>query len=146
MSNQEILLKIKPIMVPDLKSELEISVNPSITPIELVLEINEMYGTQGNFLFLFKGKKLLVNKTLKEQGIDKDNIKLLMNKSKEPLIPKSQNKETQNQNLQNNSSLNNDNMEMNLNNEAHLTPSYQRIENVRKQMKNKYKDVDKALE
>ena len=146
MSNQEILLKIKPIMIPDLKSEVEISVNPSITPVELVLEINEMYGTQGNFLFLFKGKKLLINKTLKEQGIDKDNIKLLMNKSKEPLIPKSQNKEPQNQNLQNNSSLNNNNMDINLNSEPHLTPSYQRIENVRKQMKSKYKDVNKALE
>ena len=146
MSNQEILLKIKPIMIPDLKSEIEISVNPSITPVELVLEINEMYGTQGNYAFLFKGKKLLVDKTLKEQGIDKDNIKLLMNKSKEPLIPKSQNKESQNQNLPNNSSLNNNNIDINLNNEAHLTPSYQRIENVRKQMKNKYKDVEKALE
>ena len=146
MSNQEILLKIKPIMIPDLKSEVEISVNPSITPVELVLEINEMYGTQGNFTFLFKGKKLLVNKTLKEQGIDKDNIKLLMNKSKEPLIPKSQNKEPQNQNLQNNSSLNNNNMDINLISEPHLTPSYQRIENVRKQMKSKYKDVNKALE
>ena len=65
MSNEEILLKIKPIMIPELKSEVEICVNPLITPVELVFQINEMYGTQGNFAFLFKGKKLVVNKTLK---------------------------------------------------------------------------------
>ena len=106
MEKEQILLKIKPIMIPEIKSEIEISIDPLITPVELVIQINEMYGTQGNFSFLFKGKKLTINKTLKEQGINKDNIKLLMNKSKEPLIPKSQNKETQNQNLHKNKSKN----------------------------------------
>ena len=45
-SGEEILLKIKPIAIPDLKSEIEISINPSLTVIELVFQINEMYGTQ----------------------------------------------------------------------------------------------------
>ena len=104
MSDKEILLIIKPIMIPDLKSEVEICINPLITPVELVFQINEMYGTQGNFSFLYKGKKLITNKTLKEQGIDKDNFKLLMNKSKEPLIPKVQLNEpiSSNENILNN--------------------------------------------
>ena len=153
MSNQEILLKIKPILVPDLKSEIEISVNPSINPIQLVFEINDMYGTQGNFSFLFKGKKLSTNKSLKEQGIDKDNIKLLMNKSKEPLIPIPEQKDSSPQITSNtNNNLNeqnkNINIDLNINtyNDTNLTPSYQRIENVRRKMTNKFKDNNKALE
>ena len=153
MSIKEILLKIKPIMIPDLKSEIEISINPLITPVELVFQINEMYGTQGNFSFLFKGKKLVTNKTLEEQGITKDNIKLLMNKSKEPLIPQTQTNEVKSSNInkKNDSPPNkniikesNEKMDININN--NLTPVYQKIENVRKKMINKYKDNNKAIE
>ena len=89
---EEILIKIKPISIPDLKSEIEISINPSLTIIELVLQINEIYGTQGNFSFLFKGKKLLPNASLKSQGVV-NNIKLLMSKSKEPLVTNKENKD-----------------------------------------------------
>ena len=146
MEKEQILLKIKPIMIPELKSEIEISIDPLITPVELVIQINEMYGTQGNFSFLFKGKKLTINKTLKEQGINKDNIKLLMNKSKEPLIPNNQS----NQSNSLNSNITKDSMNKNTNidiyNNMNLTPSYQRIENVRNKMTNKYKDNTKAVD
>ena len=117
MTSEEILLIIKPISIPNLKSELEISVNPSITVIELVFQINEMYGTEGNFSFLFKGKKLKANLSLKSQGVDKDNIKLLMSKSKEPLLPLEKKED---------SKLNDIN--------ENTDPIYQKIENVRKQM------------
>ena len=129
MTSEEILLIIKPISIPDLKSEVEISINPSITVIELVFQINEMYGTQGNFSFLFKGKKLLTNKSLKSQGVDKDNIKLLMSKSKEPLIPieKKENKEI-------------------ISNDNNLNPIFKRIENVRNQLVKKYNSNNKAIE
>ena len=153
MSNKEILLKIKPIMIPDLKSEIEISINPLITPVELVFQINEMYGTQGNFSFLFKGKKLVTNKTLEEQGISKDNIKLLMNKSKEPLIPKTQTNKIisseinkTNDSPQNKNIINESNEKVDINTNSNLTPVYQKIENVRKSMINKYKDNNKAIE
>ena len=144
MSNNEILLILKPIMVPDLKSEVEISVNPLITPVELVFQINEMYGTQGNFSFLFKGKKLSSNKTLQEQGVNKDNIKLLMNKSKEPLI---QNNKPNDSNNHDKDKINTINEKMNneINNNI-LIPSHQKIENVRKQMTDKYKDNKKAVD
>ena len=124
MSSEEILLKIKPISIPDLKSEVEISVNSSITPIELVFQINDMYGTEGNFNFLFKGKKLLVNKSLKSQGVDKSNIKLLMSKSKEPLVPNENKNE----------------------NNSNMSPNEQKIENVRNKMINKYNSNNKAIE
>ena len=146
MEKEQILLKIKPIMIPEIKSEIEISINPLITPVELVIQINEMYGTQGNFSFLFKGKKLIINKTLKEQGINKDNIKLLMNKSKEPLIQNNQS----NQSNCLNSNITKDSLNKNANidiyNNMNLTPSYQRIENVRNKMTNKYKDNMKAVD
>ena len=151
MSSEEILLKIKPIMIPDLKSEVEISVNPLITPVELVFQINEMYGTQGNFSFLFRGKKLIVNKTLKEQGIKEDNIKLLMNKSKEPLISiekiiesnKPQNEELYNKNVINEP---NENIDIEIKKNIDIAPSYQKIENVRRIMTNKYKNNNKAID
>ena len=153
MSNKEILLKIKPIMIPDLKSEIEISINPLITPVELVFQINEMYGTQGNFSFLFKGKKLVTNKTLEEQGITKDNIKLLMNKSKEPLIPQTQTNEVKSSNINkksdsppNKNIINETNEKMDININNNLTPVYQKIENVIKKMINKYIDNNKAIE
>ena len=153
MSNKEILLKIKPIMIPDLKSEIEISINPLITPVELVFQINEMYGTQGNFSFLFKGKKLVTNKTLEEQGVSKDNIKLLMNKSKEPLIPKTQTNELISSNINkksdsppNKNIINESNEKIDININNNLTPVYQKIENVRKKMINKYIDNNKAIE
>ena len=131
MTSEEILLIIKPIAIPDLKSEVEISINPSITAVDLVFQINDMYGTQGNFSFLFKGKKLLTNVSLKSQGIDKNNIKLLMSKSKEPLIP-SEKKDS----VQNNQIKNDDN----------LDPINQRIENARNKMINKYNSNSKAIE
>ncbi len=123
-SGEEILLKIKPIAIPDLKSEIEISINPSLTVIELVLQINEMYGTQGNFSFLYKGKKLLPNASLKSQGVV-NNIKLLMSKSKEPLLPK-------------------ENKDIIVNND--ISPVEQRIENVRKKMIEKYSTNNTAIE
>ena len=129
MTSEEILLIIKPISIPNLKSEIEISVNPSITVIELVCQINDMYGTEGNFSFLFKGKKLKANLSLKAQGVDKDNIKLLMSKSKEPLLPLEKKE---------NSKLNDIN--------ENTDPISQKIENVRKQMINKYNSNDKAIE
>ena len=129
MTSEEILLIIKPISIPNLKSEIEISVNPSITVIELVCQINDMYGTEGNFSFLFKGKKLKANLSLKAQGVDKDNIKLLMSKSKEPLLPLEKK----------------ENSKLNDNNE-NTDPISQKIENVRKQMINKYNSNDKAIE
>ena len=132
MTSEEILLKIKPISIPDLKSEVEISVNPSITVNDFVLQINDMYGTQGNFSFLFKGKKLLANLSLKSQGVDKDNIKLLMSKSKEPLVPLG-NKE------------NKDSLINNINNE-NIDPISQKIEKVRNKMINKYNSNNKAIE
>ena len=153
MSQKEILLKIKPIMIPDLKSEIEISINPLITPVELVFQINEMYGTQGNFSFLFRGKKLSANKTLKEQGINKDDIKLLMNKSKEPLIPNTQSNERISSNIKDSSSSNKniinepkENVNLEINSNMELPPNYQKIENVRKSMTNKYKNNKKAVE
>ena len=123
-SGEEILLKIKPIAIPDLKSEIEISINPSLTVIELVFQINEMYGTQGNFSFLYKGKKLLPNASLKSQGVV-NNIKLLMSKSKEPLLPK-------------------ENKDIIVNND--ISPVEQRIENVRKKMIEKYSTNNTAIE
>ena len=123
-SGEEILLKIKPIAIPDLKSEIEISINPSLTVIELVFQINEMYGTQGNFSFLYKGKKLLPNASLKSQGVV-NNIKLLMSKSKEPLLPK-------------------ENKDIIVNND--ISPVEQRIENVRKKMIEKYSKNNTAIE
>ena len=123
-SGEEILLKIKPIAIPDLKSEIEISINPSLTVIELVFQINEMYGTQGNFSFLYKGKKLLPNAPLKSQGVV-NNIKLLMSKSKEPLLPK-------------------ENKDIIVNND--ISPVEQRIENVRKKMIEKYSTNNTAIE
>ena len=141
MSNSEILLKIKPISIPNLKSEVEISINPNITPIELVFQINDMYNTEGNFSFLFKGKKLIPNKTLKEQGVEKDNIKLLMNKSKEPLIL-SNDKESNNTSEKVNDSIEKKEVIDNIN----LTPEYKKIENVRNKMNLKYASNDKALE
>ena len=123
-SEEEILLKIKPIAIPDLKSEIEISINPSLTVIELVFQINEMYGTQGNFSFLYKGKKLLPNASLKSQGVV-NNIKLLMSKSKEPLLPK-------------------ENKDIIVNND--ISPVEQRIENVRKKMIEKYSTNNTAIE
>ena len=123
-SGEEILLKIKPIAIPDLKSEIEISINPSLTIIELVFQINEMYGTQGNFSFLYKGKKLLPNASLKSQGVV-NNIKLLMSKSKEPLLPK-------------------ENKDIIVNND--ISPVEQRIENVRKKMIEKYSTNNTAIE
>ena len=134
-----------------MKNEIEISINPLITPVELVFQVNEMYGIEGNYNFLFKGKKLTVNKTLKEQGIDKDNIKLLMNKSKEPLIPIIKSNED-NKNDNNNSSNKNtinvpdEKIDLDIYNNTNLTPNYQKIENVRNKMNNKYKDNSKALE
>jgi len=133
MTSEEILLIIKPISIPDLKSEVEISVNPSITPIELVLQINDMYGTQGNFSFLFKGKKLLTNLSLKSQGVEKNKIKLLMSKSKEPLLP-SGNKENKDETLNNN----------NIN--ENIDPINQKIEKVRNKMINKYNSNNTAIE
>ena len=123
-SGEEILIKIKPIAIPDLKSEIEISINPSLTVIELVFQINEMYGTQGNFSFLFKGKKLLPNASLKSQGVI-NNIKLLMSKSKEPLVPK-------------------ENKDIVVNND--ISPIEQKIENVRKKMTEKYSTNNTAIE
>ena len=122
-SDEEILLKIKPISIPDLKSEIEIKINPSLTVFELVLQINEMYGTQGNFSFLFKGKKLISNASLKSQGVVQNNIKLLMSKSKEPLIAK-ENKEII----------------------YDISPSEQKIEKVRKKMLDKYNTNNTAIE
>ena len=164
MSGEEILLLIKPIMIPDLKSEVEISINPLITPVELVFQINEMYGTQGNFSFLFKGKKLITNKTLKEQGINKDNIKLLMNKSKEPLIANIQpsqpsgpiasnenNLNNQNDIPQNKNTINiiNEKKDINIDKDINMNNVYnpnQKIENVEKSMTNKYKNNEKAVD
>ena len=143
MSNNDILLIIKPIMIPDLKSEVEISINPLITPVELVFQINEMYGTQGNFSFLFKGKKLSTNKTLQEQGVNKDNIKLLMNKSKEPLIKNEQTNEINNQNK---TEINTINEKINIETNINFIPSHQKIENVKKLMVDKYKDNKKAID
>ena len=122
-SDEEILLKIKPIAIPDLKSEIEITINPSSTVIELVFQINEIYGTQGNFSFLFKGKKLISNASLKSQGVVQNNIKLLMSKSKEPLIAK-ENKEII----------------------YDISPSEQKIEKVRKKMLDKYNNNNTAIE
>ena len=132
MTSEEILLIIKPISIPDLKSEVEISVNPSISPIELVFQINDMYGTQGNFSFLFKGKKLLTNSSLKSQGVDKNKIKLLMSKSKEPLIPPEK-KENEDEILNNNINEN-------------IDPINQKIEKVRNKMINKYNSNNTAIE
>ena len=159
MSGKEILLLIKPIMIPDFKSEVEICINPLITPVELVFQINEMYGTQGNFSFLFKGKKLILNKTLKEQGIDKDNIKLLMNKSKEPLIANIQRSEPISSNENNLNNLNdisqntiniiNDKKDIDIDKKINTNIIYnpnQKIENVEKNMISKYKNNKKAVD
>ena len=83
-----------------------------------------MYGTQGNFSFLYKGKKLLPNASLKSQGVI-NNIKLLMSKSKEPLLPK-------------------ENKDIIVNNGK--SPVEQRIENVRKKMIEKYSKTNTAIE
>ena len=152
MSGEEILLLIKPIMIPDLKSEVEISINPLITPVELVFQINEMCGTRENLSFL------ITNKTLKEQGIDKDNIKLLMNKSKEPLIANIQPRDpiaSNENNLNNQNDISQNKNTVNIINEKDIDKEInmniiynpnQKIENVEKNMTNKYKNNKKAVD
>ena len=68
-----------------------------------------------------KRKKLIANLSLKSQGVDKDNIKLLMSKSKEPLIPPEK-KEYKDEILNNNINEN-------------IDPINQKIEKVRNKMK-----------
>ena len=81
----EITLIIKPIMFEEIKKEITIKINPDLTPIDLIFEINKKEGNLGsNLNFLFRGKKLLFDKSLKSQNITKDNLKLLMNRTKEP--------------------------------------------------------------
>ena len=88
---------------------------------------------------------------LKEQGIKEDNIKLLMNKSKEPLIPIEkkiesnilQKEESSNKNIINDP---NENIDIEIKSNINIAPSYQKIENVRKIMINKYKENNKAID
>ena len=161
-NKNDILLQIKPVMIPNIKSEFEVCIDPSKTPLDLVLLINEIYEVNGNFSFLFRGKKLLQEKSLKEQGINSTGIKLLMNKSKEPLIqnnPKENKIESQ---ILNSISTNDNNKDKNKNNNIkeniesiteklntlpiNLTPTYQKLEKVRIQMTEKYKKNVNAVE
>ena len=81
----EITLIIKPIMFEEIKKEITIKINPDLTPIDLIFEINKKEGNLGsNLNFLFRGKKLLFDKSLKSQNITKDNLKILMNRTKDP--------------------------------------------------------------
>lgn len=71
---------IKPIQFTDIKEELEVSIDPRNLVGDLVNEIKNMIGDEYNIHFLFRGKKLINEKGLVEQGI-KENTKLLMYKS-----------------------------------------------------------------
>ena len=159
-NKNEILVQIKPVMIPNMKSEFEVCIDPSKTPVDLVLLINELYEIEGNFSFLFRGKKLFQDKTLQEQGINKPGIKLLMNQNKEPLIqnkPKEIKKEHQisnqiSSNKNNNINNNNQNKKTESITEKlntlpiNLTPTYQKLEKVRIKMTEKYKNNINAVE
>ena len=72
-------------MFEEIKNEITIKINPDLTPIDLIFEINKKEGDLGtNLNFLFRGKKLSFDKSLKSQNISKDNLKILMNRTKDP--------------------------------------------------------------
>lgn len=84
MEEGEIIILIKPIMINEIKTEISLSISPKITPNDLITMINEKFVPIGNkLIFLFRGKKLNPNLPLKDQNINKSNLKLLMQKSKE---------------------------------------------------------------
>ncbi len=69
---------IKPIQF-SFKDEFSIEIEGNKTINDLITEIHLKYNEVNNASFLFRGKKLLGEKTLNEQGI-KDATKLMMNK------------------------------------------------------------------
>jgi hypothetical protein len=69
---------IKPIQF-SFKDEFTIEIEGSKTINDLIAEIHLKYNEVNNASFLFRGKKLVGDKTLNEQGI-KDATKLMMNK------------------------------------------------------------------
>ena len=132
----EITLIIKPIMFEEIKHEITIKINPDLTPIDLIEKINIKEGNLGtNMSFLFRGKKLSFEKTLKEQNITKDNLKLLMNRTKEPqFIQSAKNNEINNTN----NNINNNNL---MNDNSNLIPPHQiEINEAKNYLLEKYKN------
>lgn len=93
---EEINVKIKPIMINEIKTEIEVKISPDRTVNELIKIINDTYGSIGtNLNFLFRGKKLNHSLSLKSQNVLKSGLKLLMQRSKEKVeeVPKVSNEE-----------------------------------------------------
>ena len=93
---EEINVTIKPIMINEIKTEIEVKISPDRTVNELIKIINDIYGSIGtNLNFLFRGKKLNHSLSLKSQNVLKSGLILLMQRSKEKVeeVPKVSNEE-----------------------------------------------------
>ena len=93
---EEINVTIKPIMINEIKTEIEVKISPDRTVNELIKIINDTYGSIGtNLNFLFRGKKLNHSLSLKSQNVLKSGLILLMQRSKEKVeeVPKVSNEE-----------------------------------------------------
>ena len=69
---------LKPIKFTNLKEEIIITIQPDKRTTDLISEIIKLYPDIGSSLdFMFRGKKLVNEKTLEEQGV-KDGAKLML--------------------------------------------------------------------
>ena len=123
-------------MFEEIKNEITIKINPELTPIDLIFEINKKEGDLGtNLNFLFRGKKLSFDKSLKSQNISKDNLKILMNRTKEPQFFISN--QTDNITTSNNENINNS---INIIQNNQITKQEMEIETAKKFLLEKYKE------
>ena len=80
---EKVKILIKPIQFQEIKEEIEIEIDKGKNLKDLISEINTKKPEIGkSILFMFRGKKLLIDKSLEEQGI-KEGSKLMMQKSNE---------------------------------------------------------------
>src|SRR4051812_7520343 len=76
-------VSIKPIQFSDLKEEIQIKIDGTNSVNDMITEVNKINSKIGNCVqFMFRGKKLLPEKSLNDQGI-KEGTKLMMYKSTE---------------------------------------------------------------
>src|SRR5688572_1459081 len=79
---------LKPIQFPNLKEEIIINIEDNKKVSELIDEVYKTKPEAGNCLeFMFRGKKLLLEKTLAELGV-KDGTKMMLYQSQLTSKPK----------------------------------------------------------
>ena len=67
---------LKPIQFANLKDEITLTIESNRKVLDMFEEVNKIIPSFGNLEFMFRGKKLSLDKTLDEQGI-KEGTKLV---------------------------------------------------------------------